>query len=439
MLGDPPGPGSPLLLDDSQQPAASSRPRSDDMIKDDEDTAGNRGNLNAAAAVTPAAQPRWLRALNVLSYLLAASMTALASGGDTVFGDARSVSSVLRAFETRITPAPLALWFWVPIHALGCAFVAYQAVVTPRPKLARLISRIDPFYATAQILTTTWLLTFIWGTGPALWAGTGVLALLVVCMLTICVRARLGQTTRASLLEYVVIDCYFSLWCGWVTVFFVVNLATALYASGWRGEPWTEDGWACAVISLAAAVSLLVLRHRADVFGSLFSSVFSWTSLTIGIGRRDTPEEQLVAAVAFSLGAVVGVVALTELLLQGKPTIATWRSICSKFALTELEATCVRVATNCIVALRPYWLRSGRLGPTWVSSSGDASSVPPVQEQLSMSLLEENARLRRQIHALQLSQSEASPKQVESTIMRVEDARQPAVFASSVDTTLDTS
>ena len=99
----------------------------------------------------------------------------------------------------------------------------------------------------------------------------------------------------------------------------------------------------------------------------------------------------------------------------------------------------MRVATNCNVALRPYWLRSGRLGPTWVSSSGDASSVPPVQEQLSMSLLEENARLRRQIHALQLSQSEASPKQVESTIMSVEDTRQPAVFASSVDTTLDTS
>ena len=306
MLGD--GPGSPLLLDDSQA--------------DKSDTAGTV-NLNAAASVVTPAQPRWLRALNVLSFLLAASMTALASGGDTVFGDARSVNSVLRTFETRITPAPAVLWFWVPIHALGCAFVAYQAIVTPQPKLAMLISRIDPFYATAQILTTAWLLTFIWGTTPALWAGTGVLALLVVCMLTICLRARLGQTTRASLLEYVVIDCYFSLWCGWVTVFFVVNLATALYASGWRGEPWTEDGWACAVVSLAATVSLLVLRHRADVFGSLFSSVFSWTSLTIAIGRRDTPEEQLVAAVAFSLGAVVGVVAITELLLQGKSTTVT--------------------------------------------------------------------------------------------------------------------
>ena len=283
-----------------------------------EDPPPNDASRQVNAAGLGARQPAWVRALNVLTYLLAALMTALASGGDTVFGDARSVSGVFRTFETRITPAPLALWFWVPIHALGFAFVAFQATVAPQPKLARLLSRIDPLYATAQILTATWLFTFIWGTVPALWTGTAVLALLVACMLTICVRARLGQTTRASLLEYVVIDCYFSLWCGWVTVFFVVNLATALYASGWRGAPWTEDGWACAVISLAATVSLLVLRHRADVFGGLFSSVFSWTSLTIGIGRSDTSEEQLVAAVAFSLGAVVGVVAVAELVLQGE-------------------------------------------------------------------------------------------------------------------------
>lgn len=291
-----------------------------------EDVTQSTGNTTARqvnAAEVLARQPGWIRALNVMSYLLAASITALASGGDTVFGDARSVNSVFRTFETRITPAPVALWFWVPIHALGCAFVVFQAIVRPQPKLATLIARIGPLYATAQILTTTWLLTFIWGTSPALWAGTGVLALLVICMLSICVRARLGQTTRASLLEYVVIDCYFSLWCGWVTVFFVVNLATALYGSGWRGDPWTEDGWACAIISLAAAVSLLVLRHRADVFGSLFASVFSWTALTIGFGRRDTSEEQLVAAVAFSLAAVVGVVALAELLLQSKSGVST--------------------------------------------------------------------------------------------------------------------
>jgi hypothetical protein len=242
------------------------------------------------------------------------------AGGDTIFGDARSVSSVFAQYETRITPAPLLLWFWVPIHTLGAAFTAYQLTVRPQPKLATLIRRIDPWYATANLLTTTWLVTFIWGAPGALWAGTGVLALLVCVLLVICLRARLGQTTRESMLEYVLIDCYFSLYCGWVTVFFTVNLATALYASGWRGDPWTEDGWACCVISLAAAVSLLVLRRRADVFGSLFSAVFSWTSLAIGIERRDTPEEQLVAAVAFSLAAVVGVVAVIELAMQSKCT-----------------------------------------------------------------------------------------------------------------------
>lgn len=72
-----------------------------------------------------------------------------------------------------------------------------------------------------------------------------------------------------------------------------------------------------------------------------------------------------------------------------------------------------------LAVLRPWRLRNGRLGPTWVSSDKASSTVPAVQEQLSISLLEENARLRRQIGALQLSQTEALPKQEQAEIASV--------------------
>ena len=77
---------------------------------------------------------------------------------------------------------------------------------------------------------------------------------------------------------------------------------------------------------------------------------------------------------------------------------------------------CINLRCALLAALRPLWLRSGRLGPTWVSSSssskgggvGAVGMGPGHQGQaqgqgqgrLSLSLLEENARLRQEINAL---------------------------------------
>lgn len=288
--------------------------------------------------------PLWLRIVNTFSYVLAATVTALATGGGII--RERSVSAVWDEHETRVTPAAYALWLWLPIHVLGAAYTLWQSGLFGRslPKSILLRRRVDPWYAVANILTAAWMLTFIWGTTGALWFGTAIVAVVEGLLLTILIRSRSWLVIRSSWFEYLVIDCYFSLYTGWITVLLTINIATALRATGdWeRVDPWTENGWACALLSLAAAINLLMLRRSGD---SVFASVFCWTAASITLRAEDSDtaaDKAPVSAVAISLAAVVGSVAVGEFL---------------------------------ILAVRPCYLRSGRLGPTFVTRRGSVNTV----------------------------------------------------------------
>jgi hypothetical protein len=148
------------------------------------------------------------------------------------------------------------LWVWVPIHALGAAYVTWQMFYAPTVKNALLRRRVDPLLALCNILTAAWMLTFIWGSVgerdsrratavAALWVGSGVVVLLEGALLTLVFRSRVWLTTRAYTLHYLIVDVYFSLYCGWVTVLTVVNVATALSASQFeRVDPFdSPNGW----------------------------------------------------------------------------------------------------------------------------------------------------------------------------------------------------
>jgi hypothetical protein len=194
------------------------------------------------------------------------------------------------------------------------------------------------------MVTAAWQLTFIWGTTAGLWVGSALVLLLEALLLTILYRSLSFLSTRATWFEYVIVDCYFSLYTGWVTVLTVVNGATALEATpGWaRVDPWTENGWACALLSLAATINLLILRRSGDC---VFASVFCWTAASIAfrVEDRDTAaDKSAVSAVAISLAAVVGAVAAGE------------------FG---------------VMMARPCCLRSGRLGPSYISRRSSVNTV----------------------------------------------------------------
>eukprot|EP01050_Picozoa_sp_SAG11_P016379 SAG11_NODE_2230_length_3658_cov_2.411071_2_plen_250_part_00 len=206
----------------------------------------------------------------------------------------------------------------------------------------------------------------------------------------------------------------FSAYLGWVTVATILNFALASHSSGWDGTPWDEDGWACAVLAVAAVLALLV-RHRCPpasqrvasggghVRGSAhlpppplsaavraqvlatrrdicYAAVYCWAVANI-LGR-DADLNPLSPRVQGAAGALVGVVRAA----QPRPPGAPVRSGCGGGAvLRQVGAmTCIVAAehalrlldlgTNGCALLLPHG-RRGRRGS--LNQDGGARRPPP--------------------------------------------------------------
>jgi len=86
--------------------------------------------------------------------------------------------------------------------------------------------------------------------------------------------------------------------------------------AGWRGRPWTEEGWAILMMSLLASVALSLLLHRTDW---TFGAVVVWVFLAIGTEQL---HHSLMPFVAFGFASLV--TALSFLALCAK-VILWWR------------------------------------------------------------------------------------------------------------------
>ena len=118
------------------------------------------------------------------------------------------------------------------------------------------------------------------------------------------------DSDRISRTEKWLIQIPISIYFGWITVATVVNVASALYDSGWNGSGISPAIWTVILSAISAAIAAVItLQYRE----SAFPAVIIWALVAIAL-RQTSQSAILIATIGLAIG-----LGLLILFVQLKP------------------------------------------------------------------------------------------------------------------------
>jgi LPXTG-motif cell wall-anchored protein len=143
------------------------------------------------------------------------------------------------------------------------------------------------------------------------WLSVAAMLVILISLIAAYLALDIGQT-RVSRDRRWLVHTPFSIYLGWISVATIVNVASALYISGWNGWGIPATGWTIVMLLIGAIVGGMVAIQRADV---AFTGVFVWAYVAIALRQLSNPN------IALTAGGVA--IALIALLLLGRRRRAT--------------------------------------------------------------------------------------------------------------------
>lgn len=201
-----------------------------------------------------------------------------------------------------IVPANYAFAIWGLIYLGLIAYGVYQFQLPQRN--TPVIRSANLWLILACLAQVAWIYLF---TLRQFW--WSVLAMLVILLSLIAAYVRLGvgQNPVHRSRRWMA-HIPFSIYLAWISVATVVNIASALYASGWNGWGLSSTGWTMLMLVISTAIAATVTLRRHDI---AFPLVFVWAEVAIALRHLDAPALWVTAG----LGAIalVALVALRRL------------------------------------------------------------------------------------------------------------------------------
>ncbi|MBE9076158.1 tryptophan-rich sensory protein [Romeria aff. gracilis LEGE 07310] len=208
--------------------------------------------------------------------------------------------------DVKITPANYAFAIWGLIYVGLIGFSFYQA----RPKL-----RFDPsLRQTAYGVIGACLCQIAWVFAFQLryfWLSVLLMVGILACLIgayRASHRAQPPARQRRWLLQIPI-----SLYLSWITVATVVNVASALVASGWGQWTLAATTWTILMVIVSALIAAVVTTQYKD---ATFPAVTIWALIAIAL-RATNPAS--ISLVASGLAAVLGLLTLWLNLPKPKP------------------------------------------------------------------------------------------------------------------------
>ena len=127
-------------------------------------------------------------------------------------------------------------------------------------------------------------------------------------LIAIYQRLQIGRSDAPATEKYLV-HLTFSLYLGWITVATVANATALLVDIGWGRFGMSEPLWTILVMAVAAAITLVLLFQRRDIFHAL---VVDWAFLGILLKRR--------AEISTAESAAAGITG-TAVAAQSRPVV----------------------------------------------------------------------------------------------------------------------
>ncbi|MEN3035486.1 MAG: hypothetical protein ABC537_04195 [Candidatus Methanosuratincola sp.] len=243
-----------------------------------------------------------LRILNLVGFALTVSVNALASAYAL---NGRTTAQVSDLYPTVVTPAGITFSIWGVIYLMLGVFAI--APFFMRKTSLDFVGKIGPLFALGCVFNIAWLL--LWHYDYIAHSVFAMLALFLTLM-AIYFVVGIGRL-QLPFRERLVFQVPFSLYLGWITVAFVVNIAAALVYLGWDRLGLSEIQWGVVAVGLTTAIALVSVFSKRDV---VYLLVILWALLGISIKPGVMPE----ISNATLIGGVVLVAALASALMYSR-------------------------------------------------------------------------------------------------------------------------
>lgn len=177
-----------------------------------------------------------------------------------------------------ITPENYAFAIWGLIYVGLIAYGVYQ--LRPAQRRDPLIQRVDLLLLIACVAQIVWIFLF-----TLKFFSLSVIAMLAILLSLARAYWMLGiGQTRVSKRRRWMAHIPFSLYLAWISVATIVNVACALYASGWQGSGISYVGWTIIMMVVGGAIATYITYTSDD---ATFPLVYVWAYAAIGIRHVD--------------------------------------------------------------------------------------------------------------------------------------------------------
>ena len=195
----------------------------------------------------------------------------------------------------QILPANYAFAIWGLIYLGLIAYGIYQY----RPALEgdRTIQRVDTLLIIACVAQIIWVLLF---TLQQFWWSVLFMLAILLPLIGIYLQLDIGRG-RSDRRRKWSVDIPFSVYLGWISIATIVNVASALYISGWGGDG-SATGWTVAMLVVGIVLGAIVVLQRADI---AFTLVFIWAFVAIAVRQSPNTAILITALVGAAILAVL--------------------------------------------------------------------------------------------------------------------------------------
>jgi hypothetical protein len=202
-------------------------------------------------------------------------------------------NTLFRAVQ--IIPANYAFSIWGIIYLGLFAYGIYQA--SPERGGDRLLQSINVPLIVSSLAQIVWVLLFL---SRQFWWSVLAMAAILIPLILIYQRlwANRGSLTRR---ERWLVRIPLTIYLAWIAVATIVNVAIALYNSGWNGFGLSDNGWTVIMLMVGAAIASILALQRADI---PFVAVFVWAFVAIAVRQFD---QWGIVAVAIACSLVMAV------------------------------------------------------------------------------------------------------------------------------------
>ncbi|HEY9747991.1 MAG TPA: tryptophan-rich sensory protein, partial [Allocoleopsis sp.] len=174
----------------------------------------------------------------------------------------------------QITPANYAFAIWGLIYTGLIAYGLYQ--LGPAQRQDPTIQRVDTLLIVACVAQIAWVYLF---TLQLFWPSVVAMTAILLPLIGAYLQLGIGKV-RVSRDRQWFAQAPFSIYLGWISVATIVNVASALYSSGWNGWGLDATSWTVVMLVVGTVIGAIVAVQRADI---AFTSVFIWAFVAIAL------------------------------------------------------------------------------------------------------------------------------------------------------------